>query len=80
MNWKKLRGSGSKRLGLDLSWTEERLRQIETGHADPDRFELRQWRVASCRRAAEGGEAWIAWLTPMRDDAQEVEASGYSMC
>ena len=39
--------------GLDLPWTEERQQLIETGQADPNEFELRQWRVAKCREAAD---------------------------
>jgi hypothetical protein len=35
---------------------------------------LRQWRQALCRRDAEIGEAFVAWITPMRDASGNVEA------
>ena len=31
-------------MGLDLPWSAERLRQIESGEADPNEVELEQWR------------------------------------
>ena len=60
--------------GLDLPWTEERQQLIETGQADPNEFELRQWRVAKCREAAASDEPWLAWITPMRTPSGDVEA------
>ena len=59
--------------GLDLPWTAERLRQIESGEVDPDKLELRQWRVAKCRRAADAGEAWVAWVTPAVEPRRECQ-------
>jgi hypothetical protein len=59
---------------LDLPWTAERTEQLDSGAADPDENELRQWRDALCRRDAEIGEAYAAWITPMRDEGGEIEA------
>lgn len=60
--------------GLDLEWTVERTKQLDSGEAAPDENELRQWRQALCRRDAEIGEAFVAWITPMRDASGNVEA------
>ncbi|MBR0878557.1 hypothetical protein JQ608_15455 [Bradyrhizobium liaoningense] len=59
---------------LDLPWTAERTEKLDSGAADPDESELRQWRDALCRRDAEIGEAFVAWLTPIRDEGGEIEA------
>lgn len=54
--------------GLDLPWSESRRQQLESGEADPDETELRQWRRAMCRQQAEDGEAFIAYIVPMVED------------
>src|SRR5262249_42657393 len=60
-------------MGLDLPWSAKRLRQIESGKADPNEVELEQWRRARCRSDAEGDDCWIAWIVPMRE-GNKIEA------
>jgi hypothetical protein len=60
--------------GIKLPWPPERIEQLESGEEDPNEAELRQWRKAMCRLNAENGEAFVAWITPMRNKMGAVEA------
>ena len=51
--------------GLDLPWSPDRIRLINSGEADPDEDELIQWQQAKCGKLAKDLEAWMVWVVPI---------------
>jgi hypothetical protein len=63
--------------GLDLSWSEERAREIEDGAALTNN-ELAQWRHAMCHwRVRYSDHGLMVWIVPVRTDGGAVE--GYAV-
>jgi hypothetical protein len=60
---------------LDLTWSKERRRQLESGEAKPNKIELAQWRREMCLWKAREQE-WenVAVLKPMSVEDDRVEA------
>jgi hypothetical protein len=56
---------------LDLSWSDQRKRELETGLADPTPRELDEWRRAQTERAARDCRE-IAWFTPLSPSGSVV--------
>ena|ERR1700754_4474933 len=54
--------------GLDLPWSDERTKLIESGKADPTAEELAQWREAMCRSLIDSEQSWIAHIVPLWAD------------
>lgn len=59
---------------LDLPWSEERRRQLESGEGEPNEPELGQWRREMCRWDARTKYEVMVLIKPMRMENDRVEA------
>ena len=49
-----------------LLWSEERLKELADGTAEPTEEELQQWRVTRCYELANASDySWVGWIVPL---------------